>query len=134
MSHSMWNGPNFGKVPTWNFVKSMYPSRNENPESLLSSHEWFQNYSHLNYEPFSLCIESLQFMAFWKCYLESFNSKHLKFWIVTHFLEVFTAKNLFSQNFKKLYPWWSAKTVKLTTLILFFTFSVGYNLIRKNSE
>ena len=31
---------------------------------LLSSHEWFQNYSHLNYGPFSLCIESLQFMAF----------------------------------------------------------------------
>ena len=57
----------------------------------LSSHERFQNYSHLNYGPFSLDIESLQFMAFWKCsYLESFNSKHLKFWIVTHFLEVFT--------------------------------------------
>ena len=64
---------------------------------LLSSHEQFQNYSHLNYGPFSLDIESLQFMAFWKCsYLESFNSKHLKFWIVTHFLEVFTTKNLFS--------------------------------------
>ena len=64
---------------------------------LLSSRKWFQNYSHLNYAPFSLDIESLQFMAFWKCsYLESFNSKHLKFRIVTHFLEVFTTKNLFS--------------------------------------
>ena len=31
---------------------------------LLSSHERFQNYSHLNYEPFSLTIELLQFMAF----------------------------------------------------------------------
>ena len=47
---------------------------------LLSSRERFQNYSHLNYGPFSLNIESLQFMAFSKCfYLESFNSKHLKF-------------------------------------------------------
>ena len=64
-------------------------------ELLLSSRERFQNYSHLNYGHFSLDIESLQFMAFWKCsYLESFNSKLLKFWIVTHFLEVFTTKNL----------------------------------------
>ena len=31
---------------------------------LLSSHERFQNYSHLNYGPFSLDIESLQFIAF----------------------------------------------------------------------
>ena len=45
---------------------------------LLSSRERFQNYSHLNYGPFSLDIESLQFMTFWKCsYLESFNSKDL---------------------------------------------------------
>ena len=36
---------------------------------LLSSHEWFQNYSHLNYGPFSLDIESLQFMAFLKMLL-----------------------------------------------------------------
>ena len=64
---------------------------------LLSSHERFQNYSHLNYGPFSLDIESLQFIAFWKCsYVESFNSKDLKFWIATYFLEVFTTKNLFS--------------------------------------
>ena len=64
---------------------------------LLSSHEQFQNYSHLNYGPFCRDIESLQFMAFWKCsYLESFNSKHLKFWIVIRFLEIFTTKNLFS--------------------------------------
>ena len=33
-------------------------------EILLSSHERFQNYSHLNYGLFSLDIESLQFMAF----------------------------------------------------------------------
>ena len=65
---------------------------------LLSSGERFQNYSHLNYGPFSLHIESLQFMSFWKCFylLESFNSKDLKFWIATYFLEVFTTKNLFS--------------------------------------
>ena len=63
---------------------------------LLFSREQFQNYSHLNYGPFSLDTESLQFMAFWKCsYLESFNSKHLKFLIVAHFLEVFTTKKRF---------------------------------------
>ena len=64
---------------------------------LLSSRERFQNYSHLNYGPFNVEIESLQFVAFWKCsYLESFNSKYLKFWIVPHFLEVFTTKSLIS--------------------------------------
>ena len=31
---------------------------------LLSTSERFQNYSHLNYGPFSLDIESFQFMAF----------------------------------------------------------------------
>ena len=31
---------------------------------VLSSRERFQNFSHLNYGPFSLDIESLQFMAF----------------------------------------------------------------------
>ena len=34
---------------------------------LLSSCERFRNYSHLNYGPFSLDIESLQFVTFWKC-------------------------------------------------------------------
>ena len=39
--HSMWNGPNFRKVPTWHtwycwdFVKSTYPSRNENSENFI---------------------------------------------------------------------------------------------------
>ena len=33
-------------------------------KNFLSSRERFQNYSHLNYGPFSLDIESLQFMAF----------------------------------------------------------------------
>ena len=36
---------------------------------LLSSHERFQNYSHLNYGSFGLDIESLQFMAFLKMLL-----------------------------------------------------------------
>ena len=43
LGHSMWNGPNFKKLPTWpschgffwNFAKSMYPSRNENPENSI---------------------------------------------------------------------------------------------------
>ena len=33
-------------------------------KTALSFRERFQNYSHLNYEPFSLDIESVQFMAF----------------------------------------------------------------------
>ena len=64
---------------------------------LLSSYEWLQNYSHLNYGPFNLDIKSLQFMAFWNCsYSASFNSKQLKFWVATYFQEVFTAKKLFN--------------------------------------
>ena len=46
----------------------------------LSSREQFQDYSHLNYEPFSLEIESLQFMAhFENAPILLANSKHLKF-------------------------------------------------------
>ena len=30
--------------------------------------------------------------------------------------------------------WWSAKIVKLLTSKIFFTFLVGYNLIRENPE
>ena len=41
----------------WNFVKSISPSRNENPENFIVF--WFQNYSYLNYGPFGLDIESL---------------------------------------------------------------------------
>ena len=68
---------------------------------LSSYHERFQNYDHLNYGPSSLENKLLQFMAFWNCsYSPSFNGKHLKFCIVTHFLEVFTSKNLFSKNFE----------------------------------
>ena len=49
----------------------------------------------------SLDNKPLQFMAFWNCcYSARFNSKHLKFWMGTHFLEVFTAKNLFRENLK----------------------------------
>ena len=85
----------------WYFVKSMYPSRNENPENFISYHETFQNYDRMNYGPSSLDNKPLQFMAFWNCcYSARFNSKHLKFWMGTHFLEVFTAKNLFRENLK----------------------------------
>ena len=46
----------------------------------LYSREQFQDYSHLNYEPFSLEIESLQFMAhFENAPILLANSKHLKF-------------------------------------------------------
>ena len=68
---------------------------------LSSSHKRFQNYDRLNYGSSSLDNKPLQFMAFWNCsYSASFNSKHLKFWMGTHFLEVFTTKNLFSENFE----------------------------------
>ena len=85
---------------------------------LSSYHERFQNYDHLNYGPSSLDNKPLQFMAFWNCsYSASFNSKHLKFWMGTHFLEVFTTK-----SFWKLHLWWSAKIFKLTTSIFFSRF------------
>ena len=93
----------------------------------LSSREQFQDYSHLNYEPFSLEIESLQFMAhFENAPILLANSKHLKFWIVTHFLELFTTKNLFSENFEN----YTCGGV----LKFFSTFSVGFNYIRENPE
>ena len=68
---------------------------------LSSYHERFQNYDHLNYGPSSLDNKPLQFMTFWNCsYSASFNSKHQKFWMGIHFLEVFTTKNLFNENFE----------------------------------
>ena len=81
--HSMWNGPNFREVPTspsWILLKFCQCTHQEMKilKILLPSRGRFQNYSHLNYGPVSLDIESLQFMTFWKCsYLESFNSKDL---------------------------------------------------------
>ena len=70
-------------------------------EILSSYHERFQNYDCLNYRPFSLDSKPLQFMLFWNCsYSANFNSKHLKCWMGTHFLEVFHTKNLFSENFE----------------------------------
>ena len=83
----------------WHFSSQCTHQEMKILKILLSSHERFQNYSHLNCGSFGLKIELLQFMAFWKCpYLESFHSKHLKFWnyLQVFFLEVFTTKNLFS--------------------------------------
>ena len=35
---------------------------------------------------------------------------------------------------KIIHLWWSAKIVKLTTSMFFFTFSVGYNFIKENPD
>ena len=80
----------------WNLVRAMYPSINENPENFIVYSWMVPKLQPPNYGPLSLDIESFQFMVFWNCsYSASFNSKHLKFWIVTHFLQAFTTKNIF---------------------------------------
>ena len=62
-------------------------------------HEIFQNYDRLNYRPSSLDNKPLQFLAFSNYpYSASFNSKHLKFWMGAHFLEVSIIKKKFCQN------------------------------------
>ena len=52
------------------------------------------------------------YMAFWNCsYSASFYSKHLKFWMGTHFLELFAIKNLFN---KKIENYTCGGVLKLT--------------------
>ena len=83
-------------------------------------HVQFQNYNCLNYGLFGLDIKLLQCTAFWNCfYSVSFNCKHFKFWMVTHFQELFRT--------------FLAKIFKLTTSIFFGHFQRA-KLIRKNPE
>ena len=90
-------------------------------KTLSSYHERFQNYDHLNYGSSSLDKKPLLFMAFWNCpYSASFNSKHQKFWMGIHFLEVFTTKNLFNENFEN---YASGGVLKLSNWPLQYFFS-----------
>ena len=84
---------------------------------ILSSYEWFQNYSYLNYGSFKLDIQLLQFMAFWNCsYSAIFNSKKSSNWLLQylHLLQLSTTSIIF--------------------FFFFFTFSVRCNLTRENPE
>ena len=121
VGHSMWNQPTLPTLPTWILLIFCQCTHQEMKVLKISSsyHERFQNYDHLNYEPSSLDNKILQFMTFWNCsYSASFNSKHLKFWMRTHFLEVFTTKNLFSEY------WSSGGVLKLSNWPLQYFFHI----------
>ena len=106
MGHSMLNQPTLPPWPTWIFLifcqVSVPIKKWKSWKFYLLIMKGFKIMTAWTMDPpSSLDNKPLQFMAFWNCsYSASFNSKHLKFWMGTHFLELFTTKNLFSENFE----------------------------------
>ena len=63
-------------------------------------HVRFRNYDHLKYGLFGLDTKPLKFLLFWNCfYSASFNWKHLKFGLVSHFHEIIPKTMNLAQNF-----------------------------------
>ena len=87
---------------SWNFVRWMYPSRNENPENFIILSCAVQKLWPTEMWSFTLDTKPLNFFSFWSCFYSAiFNRKHLKFGLAIHFHMIISKKIYLAKNFMK---------------------------------